>query len=81
MGGASVLNDLIEASGWSSEQFLAVSIMAFVVLALMVVVFRMLRIFRMASSKFPYEPNLRPLRRRRLIYPESDEAEAAEEEK
>ena len=75
-----MLKDLIEASGLSSEQFLAISIMAFVVLALMVVVFRMLRIFRMTSSKSPYEPNLRPLRRRRLIYPESDE-DATEEEK
>ena len=73
-----MLNDLIEASGWSSEHFLAISIMAFVVLALMVVVFRMLRIFRMAGRKSPYEPNLRPLRRRRPIYPQSDEAEAAE---
>ena len=76
-----MLNDLIEASGWSSEQFLAISIMAFVVAALAVVVFRMLRIFRMASRKPPYEPNLRPLRRRRLIYPDPDEEEAPEEEK
>ena len=73
-----MLNDLIEASGWSSEQFLAIGIMAFVVLALAVVVFRMLRIFRMASRKSRYEPNLRPLRRRRLIYPEPDEDADAE---
>ena len=78
--GETVLNDLLEASGWSSEQFLAISIMAFVVLALMVVVFRMLRLFRMAGRKSPYEPNLRPLRRRRLIYPEPDEDDAAEKE-
>ena len=76
-----MLNDLIEASGWSSEQFLAISIMAFVVLALAVVVFRMLRIFRMAGRKSRYEPNLRPLRRRQLIYPEPDEDDALEEEK
>ena len=76
-----MLDDLIEASGWSSEQFLAISIMAFVVAALSVVVFRMLRIFRMASRKPPYEPNLRRLRRRRLIYPDPDEDEAPEEEK
>jgi len=76
-----VLNDLIEASGWSSEQFLAISIMAFVVLALMVVVFRMLRLFRIASRKPRYQPNLRPLRRRREIYREAEQEEALEEEK
>ena len=76
-----MFNDLIEASGWSSEQFLAISIMAFVVLALMVVVFRMLRIFRIASRKPRYQPNLRPLRRRREIYREEEQEEAAEEEK
>ncbi|MYA37756.1 MAG: hypothetical protein F4Y34_13965 [Gammaproteobacteria bacterium] len=76
-----MFNDLIEASGWSSEQFLAISIMAFVVLALMVVVFRMLRIFRIASRKPRYQPNLRPLRRRQVIYREEEGDEAAEEEK
>ncbi|MXZ32070.1 MAG: hypothetical protein F4Z20_01375 [Gammaproteobacteria bacterium] len=76
-----MFNDLIEASGWSSEQFLAISIMAFVVLALMVVVFRMLRIFLIASRKPRYQPNLRPLRRRREIYREEEQEEAAEEEK
>lgn len=63
-----MLNDLIEASGWSNEQFLAISIMVFVVLALMAVVFRMLRIFRMASRKPRYRPNLRPLRRLRATH-------------
>ena len=76
-----MFNDLIEASGWSSEQFLAISIMAFVVLALMVVVFRMLRLFRIASRKPRYQPNLRPLRRRREIYREAEQEEALEEEK
>ena len=76
-----MFNDLIEASGWSSEQFLAISIMAFVVLAIMVVVFRMLRIFRIASRQPRYQPNLRPLRRRREIYREEEGEEAAEEEK
>lgn len=75
-----MLNDLIEASGWSSEQFLAFSIMAFVVLALTVVVFRMLRIFRMAGRKSRYQPNLRPLRRRE-IYREPQQEETGEEEK
>ncbi len=76
-----MLNDLIEASGYSHEQFLAISIMAFVVLALMVVVFRMLRIFRFASRRPRYRPNLRPLRRHREIYREAEQEEAAEEEK
>ena len=76
-----MLNDPIEASGWSSEQFLAISIMAFVVLALMMIVIRMLRIFRMAGRKSRYEPNLRPLRRRQLIYPEPDGDDVAEEER
>ncbi len=79
--GATVLNDLIEASGYSQEQFLAISIMAFVVLALMVVVFRMLRIFRIASRRPRYQPNLRPLRRRQAIHREEEEEEAAEEGK
>lgn len=76
-----MFNDLIEASGWSSEQFLAISIMAFVVLALMVVVFRMLRIFRFANRRLRYRPNLRPLRRHREINREAEQEEAAEEEK
>lgn len=76
-----MLNDLMEASGWSSEQVLAFSIMAFVVLALAVVVFRMLRLFRMAGRKSRYQPNLRPLRRRREIYREAEQEETLEEEK
>lgn len=76
-----MLNDLIEASGYSHEQFLAISIMAFVVLALTVVVFRMLRVFRMASRKPRYQPNLRPLRHRQAIYREEEREETAEEGK
>ena len=75
-----MLNDLLEASGWSSEQFLAFSIMAFVVLALAVVVFRMLRLFRMAGRKSRYQPNLRRLRRRE-IYREPQQEETGEEDK
>ena len=76
-----MLNDLLEASGWSSEQVLAFSIMAFVVLALAVVVFRMLRLFRMAGRKSRYQPNLRPLRRRRENYREAEQEDTGEEEK
>lgn len=76
---SAVFNDLMEATGWSSEQYLAISIMAFVVLAMAVVVFRILRIFRMTSSKYRYQPNLRRLRRRREIYQEEEQEEAAEE--
>lgn len=71
-----MLNDLIDATGWSSEQWLAVSIMAFVVLAMMVVVSRLLKIFRM-TRKPRYQPVLRPLRRRRTIYRETEQEEAA----
>ena len=74
-----MLNDLIDATGWSSEQWLAVSIMAFVVLAMMVVVSRLLKIFRM-TRKPRYQPVLRPLRRRRTIYRESEPEGVAEEE-
>lgn len=76
-----MLNDLMEASGWSSEQFLAFGIMAFVVLALAVVVFRLLRLFRMAGRKSRYQPNLRPLRRRRENYREAEQEDTGEEEK
>lgn len=79
--GATVLNDLLEASGRSSEQFLAFSIMAFVVLALTVVVFRMLRLFRMADRKSRYQPNLRPLRHGREIYRKAEQEETGEQEK
>ena len=75
-----MLNDLIEASGWSNEQFLAISIMAFVVLALMAVVFRLLRIFRMASRKSRYQPNLRPLRRLRTSHEQSGRNDAGDKE-
>lgn len=76
-----MFEDLVDTSGLSNEQFLAISIMAFVVLAMMVVVFRMLRLFRMASRKPRYQPNLRHLRRRRQIHSESEQEEAAEKEK
>ncbi|HIL59769.1 MAG TPA: hypothetical protein EYG31_03940 [Porticoccaceae bacterium] len=58
-----MFSEFIDASSWSHEQWLTISIMAFIVLAIFVVIHRMLRIFRMTQKK-SYQPNLRPLRRR-----------------
>lgn len=60
-----MLSDLIDASGWSHEQWLAASILAFVAITLCVVMARVLKLIRM-SRKTAYRPNLRPLRRRRF---------------
>ena len=59
-----MLSDLIDASGWSHEQWLSVSILAFIVVTLVVVMARVIRLVRMSRRK-TYQPNLRPLRRRR----------------
>jgi uncharacterized protein (DUF983 family) len=59
-----VLVDWIDASNWSPEQWLAIIIMVFVVLAVVVLLFRMVKLFKMAR-KPAYKPNLRPLRRTR----------------
>jgi len=75
-----MLNDLIDASGRGSEFFVGVSLVAFMVLALLVVVFRTLKILRAASRQPRRQPNLRPLRRSRQKAPESEE-EAGTEEK
>lgn len=60
-----MLSDLINASSWSHEQWLIVSILVFIVLAVLVMLHRMVKIFRM-SQRQRYTPNLRPLRRRRI---------------
>ena len=60
-----MLSNLINTSGWSHEQWLAACILAFAVLSIAVVMHRMLKLFRM-TKKSSYQPNLRPLRRRRL---------------
>ena len=59
-----MLSELIDASGWSHEQWLAMSILAFIVVTLIVVMSRMIELVKMSGRK-TYQPNLRPLRRRR----------------
>ena len=59
-----MLSDLIDASGWSHEQWLAASILAFIAITLCVVMARVLKLVRMLR-KTVYRPNLRPLRRHR----------------
>jgi uncharacterized membrane protein len=59
-----MLSELIDASGWSHEQWLAMSILAFIVVTLIVVMSRMVKLIKMSRRK-TYQPNLRPLRRRR----------------
>ncbi len=73
-----MLNDLIDASGRGSEFFVGVSLVVFMVLALLVVVFRMLRILRAASRQPRRRPNLRPLRRRADSQAAQDEAPEGE---
>lgn len=60
-----MLADLINASSWTHEQWLAACILVFVVLAVLLVMYRMVTLFKIAK-KPRYTPNLRPLRRRRL---------------
>ena len=60
----SMLSNLIDVSGWSHEQWLAVSILGFIVVTLIVVLARLVKIVKM-SRRRSYQPNLRPLRRRR----------------
>jgi uncharacterized membrane protein len=59
-----MISELIDASGWSHEQWLAMSILAFIVVTLVVVMSRMIKLVKMSRRK-TYQPNLRPLRRRR----------------
>jgi hypothetical protein len=60
-----MLSNLINTSGWTHEQWLAACILAFAVSSIAVVMHRLLKLFRM-TKKSSYQPNLRPLRRRRL---------------
>lgn len=66
-----MLSRLIDASGWSHEQWLAATIMAFVVLSVLVILSRGVKLMRM-SRRSSYQPNLRPLRRARRVAPSSE---------
>ena len=59
-----MLSELIDASGWSHEQWLAMSILVFIVVTFIVVMSRVIKLVKMSRRK-NYQPNLRPLRRRR----------------
>jgi len=59
-----MLAELYDVSGWTHEQWLAVSILTFIGVTVVVVLWRMVKIVRMSQCKH-YKPNLRPLRRRR----------------
>ncbi len=58
-----MLFDFIDASNWTHEQWLAASILVFAVVLVLLVLHRMMKIFRM-TRKSDYQPNLRPLRRK-----------------
>ena len=57
-----MLSRLIDSSGWTAEQWLAATILVFIIITVIVVAHRMVRIFQI-SAQSEYKPNLRPLRR------------------
>lgn len=57
-----MLSRLIDSSGWTAEQWLAATILVFIIITVIVVAHRMVRIFQI-SAKSEYKPNLRLLRR------------------
>ena len=57
-----MLAQYVDVSNWTAEQWLAACILAFIVVAVLLVMHRSMKIFQMAK-KSKYEPNLRPLRR------------------
>ncbi|MCH7672000.1 MAG: hypothetical protein IIB72_07505 [Proteobacteria bacterium] len=59
-----MLADLIDPSSWTHEQWLMISIMVFIVLAVLVFIHKIYTLFGM-TRKQAYTPNLRPLRRSR----------------
>jgi|TARA_B110000240_G_scaffold131060_1_gene145507 hypothetical protein len=68
-----MLSNLINTSGWTHEQWLAACILVFAILSVAVVMHRLFKLFRM-TKKASYQPNLRPLRRRRFsAKPESED--------
>lgn len=59
-----MLARLIDVSDWGTEEWLAASILAFIAVTIIVVLYRIVTLFRM-TRKSKYKPNLRPLRRGR----------------
>ena len=60
-----MLSNLIDTAGWTHEQWLAACILVFAVLSVGVFLHRIVKLFRL-TKKPKYQPNLRPLRRRRV---------------
>lgn len=60
-----MFSNFVNTSSWTHEQWLAACILVFAILSVAVVLHRMLKLFRM-TKKPSYQPNLRPLRRRRI---------------
>ena len=60
-----MIAELIDTSSWTYEQWLAAIILAFIVISVIVFLYRMFQLFRFAR-KPRYVPNLRPLRRKRI---------------
>lgn len=71
-----MLSNLIDTAGWTHEQWLAACILVFAVLSVGVFLHRIMQLFRM-TKKSSYQPNLRPLRRRR-VRTQSESADADE---
>ena len=59
-----MLSKLINTSDWTHEQWLAACILVFAILSVAVVLHRLVTLFRL-TRKPRYQPNLRPLRRKR----------------
>lgn len=59
-----MLARLIDVSDWGTVEWLAASILAFIVVTVIVVLYRIVAIFRM-TRRSKYQPNLRRLRRGR----------------
>lgn len=59
-----MLEGWMMANNWTQEQWLVVSIIAFVIVAILVIVYRLYKIFKMTTKKRE-RPNLRVTRRLR----------------
>ena len=58
-----MLIDYFNTAEWSHEQWLAATILAFIAVTSIVVLYRLVGLYKGARSA-RYQPNLRPLRRR-----------------
>ncbi len=56
-----MLSSLIDVSGWTAEQWLVALIVGFIIMATLLILHRVVKLFRL-SKKPRYKPNLRPLR-------------------